>query len=477
MTNTQINDTVKASVSTPLKPAIGSTQPPGAEPCDPRHPPAGVALFCLQSRILLQYMTVTHDTDNRPVKTAKYTQLSPSGSYPHRAGRALALPERPCCTCDMDDVIAPADNRIIALTEQPAITAEIMRVSAAAGVPVAQVNHDSVLRWWRSAALVMVDVASAGHLTDAGLPPHAAVVALATAPPSSDQWQACLALGVRQVIDMSEDQKSEELVRLVAAAAASRQTETRGSIIAVMGARGGAGASILAATTAWWAARSSPAVLIDLDPWSYGQETLLGLEQRAGATWADVATAGGRVAVEPLRAALPHIADRGADLSVLGFGAQPRDNSADSVPGGSADTSATQHIPVETVVTSISEAGLVTVIDTPRVPDRATRWVLAHADLTVVVAPADVISCFAAARLMSRLVRSGARAQLVVRGPSPGGLGGDDMAAALDLPLLATMRPQPRIDRAIDAGQLLRFVRRGPLPRVAAAIVAQVAGT
>lgn len=96
---------------------------------------------------------------------------------------------------------------------------------------------------------------------------------------------------------------------------------------------------------------------------------------------------------------------------------------------------------------------------------------MAMADLTVLVVPADVRGCYGAARVVPRLVDAGARLGLVVRGPSPGGLGADDVASALGLPLLAGMRPEPGLARRLDAGDPPGANPKGPLARAAAAVL------
>jgi len=50
-----------------------------------------------------------------------------------------------------------------------------------------------------------------------------------------------------------------------------------------------------------------------------------------------------------------------------------------------------------------------------------------------------------------------------VRGPSPGSLGADDVAACLELPLIAAMRPQPGLARDLEWGRAPCAVGNGPL--------------
>ena len=71
--------------------------------------------------------------------------------------------------------------------------------------------------------------------------------------------------------------------------------------------------------------------------------------------------------------------------------------------------------------------------DLPRHLTEAASAVLEVCDLTVLVVPAEVRATAAAARVARQVAERGAALCVVVRGPSPGGLGGDDVAAALGL--------------------------------------------
>jgi hypothetical protein len=66
--------------------------------------------------------------------------------------------------------------------------------------------------------------------------------------------------------------------------------------------------------------------------------------------------------------------------------------------------------------------------------------------------PADVRSCAAGARVAAVLVEHSRAVELVVRGPAPGGVGADEVARALDLPLLTTLRPEPGLARGLERG-------------------------
>ena len=75
--------------------------------------------------------------------------------------------------------------------------------------------------------------------------------------------------------------------------------------LAVVGARGGVGASTFAATLAVRAARRAPTFLLDADPSGGGVELVIGSEHVDGLRWPDVALTDGRITASTLRGALP----------------------------------------------------------------------------------------------------------------------------------------------------------------------------
>ena len=101
---------------------------------------------------------------------------------------------------------------------------------------------------------------------------------------------------------------------------------------------------------------------------------------------------------------------------------------------------------------------------------------LETADLAVLVVPAEVRACAAAATVAARVLRYGVSLQLVVRGPAPGGLTPRDVSRALDIPLLAAMRPQPGLASALDRGAVPGR-SRGPLATAAAQVLGALDGS
>jgi hypothetical protein len=116
-------------------------------------------------------------------------------------------------------------------------------------------------------------------------------------------------------------------------------------------------------------------------------------------------------------------------------------------------------------------AGETVVCDLPRYPTDAAVAALGAADLTVLVVPADVRSCASASRVAAVVgEHAGSAVGVVVRGPTPGGVAPDEVATALGLPLIAAMRPEPGLARALERGSAPGR-RRGPLSTAATAVL------
>jgi secretion/DNA translocation related CpaE-like protein len=234
-----------------------------------------------------------------------------------------------------------------------------------------------------------------------------------------------------------------------------------GRVVAVLGGRGGAGASVLAAGTALAALRRGhSAMLVDCDPLGGGVDLLLGIDGEAGLRWPGIQVSGGRIAMESLRASLPGQSRGGARLTVVSCG---RDG-----PGPAPDA-------VAAVVDAGRRSGETVICDLPRSSPATAHAALARADVTVVILPAEVRASAAAQRVADQLNEYGVGGQLVVRGPAPGGLFAEDIARVVGLPLLATMRPEPGLARALERGGL-RPRPRGPL-MVAGGAILDAAGT
>jgi secretion/DNA translocation related CpaE-like protein len=130
---------------------------------------------------------------------------------------------------------------------------------------------------------------------------------------------------------------------------------------------------------------------------------------------------------------------------------------------------------VRTVCGAGRRAGDTVVCDVPRHPCEPGNAALESADLAVLVVPAEVRACAAAAAVAARVLRYGLGLHLVVRGPAPGGLTPEDVGRALDLPVLTAMRPQPGLAGALDRG-VVPGRMRGPLATAARQVLGLLDG-
>jgi secretion/DNA translocation related CpaE-like protein len=339
---------------------------------------------------------------------------------------------------------------ILAVLAEPALRDELERVAAAVSVRV--VHAGSALpvsrKTWSAAAAVVLDEAAARECAHAGLPRRAHVIVVSSRDPAPTTWAAAIEVGAGHVLRMPAQEHN--LVRELADAGESaRDSGPPGAVVAVIGGRGGAGASLFAVALAQAATDS---MLVDVDPWGGGIDLLVGAETTPGVRWPDLSLQGGRLNWSAVREALPQ--HRG--ISML----------SGTRRGYELDAGA-----VEAVVDAGRRGGATVVCDLPRRLTDGAEIALEAADLVVVVSPCDVRACAATATIVPVLAGINPNVGLVVRGPSPGGLRAEEMAAIAAVPLLASMRPYPRVAEQLEHGGL-RLRRRSALAAAARRVLA-----
>jgi secretion/DNA translocation related CpaE-like protein len=349
------------------------------------------------------------------------------------------------------------DARPLIITGDELMLDDLLRVAAAAGVEVAHGVDPGARTAWRGAAVVLLDVDLLPAAVAAALTPRSGVVAVGRSEPDAAVLRQCLRLGVDATMTIGEH--DEALIALLAGTLGGGSGD--GHTIAVVGACGGAGASVFAAAIAATAERAGRAVILaDCDPWGPGLDVMLGIEDRGGIRWDELAAPSGRLPPDALHRALP----------AAPFG---RGRTAVLCPGrdGSREISAAV---VDVILESGRRAGDLTVADLPRFPTGAGDRVIESADVVVLLTTADVRGSYSAARVARRITELGALPELVVRGPSPGGIGAEDIGEALGLPVLARMRPQPSLARDLENGRPPGSDTHGPLVRAANAVLARL---
>ncbi len=251
-------------------------------------------------------------------------------------------------------------------------------------------------------------------------------------------------------------------------------TSRRAVVLGVLGARGGAGTSTLAALTAARLARRTSTVLVDLDPVGGGLDVTAGIEDVDGARWPELAGARGDVPGQDVLALLP----RWGACAVLS--ADRADGSPDLDPEVVADVLHALGGVVGALVLDLPRGGVLAGAgpDRPRaggaVPPggaAAAGTLLPACDLVAVVARRDLRSVAGALTVRPRLVAAGASVGLVVPGRAPGGLSVAELAAAVDLPVLWSGPARGAVARGGERGLL---PRRGAAWRAARVVASQL---
>ena len=348
-----------------------------------------------------------------------------------------------------------ADDCPLLVSDDPELVVAVRRAAARAGADlVVAPDPGSALGRWSVAPLVLLgeDVA------DQPLPGGRADVLLVAGRRPGPLADA-LARETGWVLVPLPDDEAWLADRL----AAVTSTAQRGRCVGVVGGRGGAGASTLAAALAVTAAAApagvateagSSALLVDLDPMGGGADLLLGLEEAPGLRWSDLAAASGPLSGSALAGSLP---SRGG-VSVLSW-------DACGVAVGATATGS--------VLESVRRTYALSVLDLPREVAGAAAAVAA-CDTVLLVVPAETRAVAAAGRVAADLGRLATDVRLVVRGPSPSRLTGPDVARLLGLPLAGWLRPDPRLVSQVERGRVPGGSGRGELAALCRRLLAEM---
>lgn len=335
---------------------------------------------------------------------------------------------------------------------------DVRQLCAMAGQQLqATAQPGDVARLCRQASLVILDGEAVDLVDDTLRGQPAEVVVVTDDARRLAVWEAAVRVGARRVLTQPADNAA--LLELVALAC--EPTGPAGPLLAVIGARGGVGASTLAVALSWAVAEQRrPVTLVDLDPIGGGLDVALGLERVDGLRWAELCGTRGVVPSVALREQLP----AAGGVAVL---------SASSTPDG-----APVAMPDRAALTSVLEATRrgdgVVVADLPRWSCDAADVVIAECDAAILVVPAEVRGVVAATACLRRLRAHRDDIRLVVRTDGRSRLHDSDVIAALGLEHLATVRHEPGLSAANDRGEVIRWLRRARLSRTAKHIVGRL---
>ncbi|BCJ26419.1 septum formation initiator [Actinocatenispora sera] len=358
-----------------------------------------------------------------------------------------------------------AEPRPLVVTGDAQLLDELLAL-AAAGCGDVDVAPDATAarQYWRTATLVVIGADAVTGCVRARLPRRRGLVLVTrlseqgdgTYEPVSDDggsWRVASQLDADHVV--------------VLPAAAGWLTERFGSagaryresapVVAVIGGRGGAGASVLAAGLALTAARTGlRTMLVDADPLGGGVDLLLGAEGAQGLRWPELSAARGRVDVAALRAGLP----RQGELAMVSW------DRGDEI-----------EVPVEAMEATLDagrRGGDLVVIDLPRSLGPAAMCGVQAASEVLMPVTADIRACAAAVRVATQVGPHCRSLRVVVRGPAPGGLTARDVGAALGLPVAGVLRPEPDLAAALERGDPPTGSGRGPLAELCGQLVAEL---
>ncbi|MFD6094982.1 septum site-determining protein Ssd [Nocardiopsis flavescens] len=338
---------------------------------------------------------------------------------------------------------------------------DLLRLSAAASVRVNTAGSvDRALLSWPRSPLVVLGADLYPELRSGERPPHARFVVVARADrglPGAPGTAGPAGPGNPLLLPRDEN-------LLAGMLAAGGEPGRRAPTVAVIGGRGGAGASLLAVALALAGARGGHGTaLLDADPLGCGPDILLGCERdpvdgRLG--WDGLVDRRGRLRWSDVAPRLPGP----AGISVLTWMHGP-----DARRGPLPATAA------RAMLESARQGCDLVVVDLPRSFGAGVTAFLNRSDLVLLVVPAQVAAVVAASAMVPRLRAESREVRAVVRGAS-GGLTADVVARGLGLALGADLPPEPGLERTLTTGRRPADHPRSPLAGFADGLVAELTG-
>lgn len=339
-------------------------------------------------------------------------------------------------------------RRPLLLTADSELLDQMLGTAAAAGVAVdVAVEPTMCSPQWTNAPLVLLGADLAIDVAEGRLASRAGVVLVTRDAATPALWNIADTVGAEEVIDL-RDHEDDLLVRLADAG----EPPAPSRVIGVVGGRGGAGASTLAAGLALTAAGQGSSWLIDLDPIGGGADAGLGAELVCGARWRDLETLTGRLSPHALRSALPEV----AGVAVV-------------AAGGDMRTELTRGA-VEAVVSAAGRDGGTTVLDLGRAATTARDVAVAAVDDLLLVVPAELRAVIAARQLADSLGQTAPAPRVVVR-TVPGALPSGEIVRGLDLSLAGELPDEVSVRSAIQTGEPAALLRGTKLAALCEAIL------
>lgn len=348
---------------------------------------------------------------------------------------------------------------VLLLTRRAELADQLAGIAAAVGVALLRRDDlDQARRFWSQAALVLLGEDFADELLRADPPRRDGVVLVGPDGRVADDpevWRRGVAIGAEAVIFLPEGERW--LADRIADAADGRQRDA--PVAAVLGGRGGAGASTVATAMAVTAARAGlRTTLVDADPLGGGIDLLAGVEELAGLRWPDLSAAHGRVSGRALREALPSV----GGLSVLSWDR----GGATEVPDAA----------LRAVLSACRRGHDLVVVDLPRACVESAREALLAANVVFLVVPAELRALAAASLVRLGIEEHAGDVRAIVRLPAPGGLTPAEISTLLGLPVAGVLRTDNNAARDAENGLAPGARDRGPLAELCRELLRDLLG-
>lgn len=314
------------------------------------------------------------------------------------------------------------------ITSDETVLDHVLAACATADVQPTVVGDPGAVRAvWSVAPVVIVGVDQAAELARLVLPHRDQIFVVGDSAHQTDlcEWSVPLCASVIVL--------PSGAAWLASVLADAQGTAGKGLVVVLLGGSGGVGASTVAASLAWTAARrGTRAMLVDLDPSGGGIDLLVGAERLEGWRWPRLLGARGHLG--DLDGQIPHL----DGMDVL---AMARDD-CDDPPTPDA---------VAAVLASAGRSHQLVLVDVGRELAPSGREAIRRADVTFVLSGTDV-RALAAARQTTQRVRPLARdLRLLVRSARTS-LGSSVAAEAVGLTLFAVVPDDPWLPDAAERG-------------------------
>lgn len=340
-------------------------------------------------------------------------------------------------------------NRPLLVTGDPLLLDELLKVTAIAGVePEVAADLVAARRLYTAAPLVILGPDVVPGEGEVQLPPRPGLIVASRVYNDETAWNLGYDLGAEHVIVLPLAQKwlAGRLRR------AERRSESSGRVLTVIGGRGGAGASVLAAGLCVTAVRQGyRTLLVDADPLGGGADLLFGWEKEHGLRWGQLADTGGSLDSSTMVGALPNrgdlvllSCDRGEEHEREEVSALPADLMQSAIEAGRDDRD-------------------LVVVDLPRRFDDASECALRLADRAFLVVTPELRATAAAARVAGATLARRKELSVVVRQRKNSRANAARIAKTLDLPLAGGLRSEPRLVSALESGRPPASDTKGPL--------------